>query len=56
MHKPIVPVLSEENSEKLISKPVNQQAIQKMLRISDKIRNHERTYADNINNECDTLY
>lgn len=44
MHKPIVPVLSEENSEKLISKPVNQQAIQKMLRISDKIRNREKSF------------
>ena len=36
--KEIIPVLSEKNSQKLLSTPANKTAVEKMLRVSDKIR------------------
>lgn len=49
MNKSIVPVLSEEDSNKLLSKSVNKDAIHKMLRISNKVRGKDMSSKSVIN-------
>ena len=39
--KAIIPVLSEKNSKKLLSTPADKAAIEKIFRVSDKIRGKE---------------
>lgn len=41
--KEIIPVLSEKNSKKLLSTPANKAAVEKMLRVSDKLRGKARS-------------
>lgn len=36
--KAVVPILSEENTKKILAMPVNKEAIREMKRISEKLR------------------
>lgn len=43
--KAVIPVLSEENSKKILSMPVNKSVISRMFRISNKVRGKENKKA-----------